>query len=111
MVASVWTKALRTGEAYDIDYRFRHRSGEFRWLRVMALPIHDDEGRIIRWFGTSTDVHDSYIVTEERERLAQELERIATEDQLTAHTRGAPSLNGQLLDWTRIAVRKRRQAF
>lgn len=54
-----------------------------RWLRGMALPIRDESGRITRWFGTSTDVHESYQVAQERERLAQELERVATVDQLT----------------------------
>lgn len=83
LVASVWSNALRTGEPYDLDYRFRHRSGTYRWLRVMALPIRDADGRIIRWFGTSTDVHDAYLLAEERERLARKLERIATQDGLT----------------------------
>jgi len=83
MVSAAWDKALRTGEPYDLDYRFRHHTGDYRWLRVMALPLQDDEGCITRWFGTSTDVHDAYLAAEERERLAAELERIATEDQLT----------------------------
>lgn len=83
MVREVWDRALETGESYDIDYRFRHHSGEYRWLRVMALPIRNEEGRIVRWSGTSTDVHETYLIAEERERLAQEMERIATEDQLT----------------------------
>ncbi|WP_395027199.1 diguanylate cyclase [Comamonas odontotermitis] len=83
-VWTTWQNALHTGGAYDIDYRFRHFSGEYRWLRVMALPIRDEEGRIVRWFGTSTDIHEAYKATEERERLAHELERIAAEDQLTS---------------------------
>ncbi|TDR94093.1 sensor domain-containing diguanylate cyclase [Enterovirga rhinocerotis] len=83
VVSAVWSNALETGESYDIDYRFRHSSGEYRWLRVMALPIRDEDGTITRWFGTSTDVHDAYLLAEEREALAQEFERIATEDQLT----------------------------
>lgn len=82
-VSEVWDAARRTGEPYDIDYRFRHHSGEYRWLRVMALPIRDEEGNVTRWFGTSTDVHDAYMLTEQRERLARELEIIATVDQLT----------------------------
>lgn len=82
-VAESWQRSLRTGEPYDIDYRFRHHTGEYRWLRVMALPIRDDSGRITRWCGTSTDVHEAYLVAEERKRLAQELERIAMQDQLT----------------------------
>lgn len=83
MVANVWNHALKTGQPYDLDYRFRHRSGEYRWLRVMALPIRGDDDQITRWFGTSTDVHEAYLLTEERERLARELERITTEDALT----------------------------
>lgn len=83
MVAEVWSNALRTGEPYDIDYRFRHRSGDYRWLRVMALPIRGEGGRITRWFGTSTDVHEAYLIAEEREQLARELARMASEDALT----------------------------
>lgn len=83
MVRAAWGDAMETGRPYDIDYRFRHHSGEYRWLRVMALPIRDDEGNITRWFGTSTDIHDSYLAAEERARLTKELERMATEDQLT----------------------------
>lgn len=83
MVRKKWGDAIATGTPYDVDYRFRHHSGEYRWLRVMALPIRDDEGNITRWFGTSTDIHDSYLAAEERARLTKELERMATEDQLT----------------------------
>lgn len=82
-VSDVWDAALRSGEPYDIDYRFRHHSGEYRWLRVMALPIRDDDGKVIRWFGTSTDVHDAYLLAEQREKLADELVKIATVDHLT----------------------------
>lgn len=83
MVSKVWGHAVRNGTPYDIDYRLRHHSGEYRWLRVTALPIRGDDGNVTRWFGTSTDVHDAYMAADERSRLAQELERIATEDQLT----------------------------
>lgn len=83
MVARVWNRALRTGQPYDLDYRFRHHSGTYRWLRVMALPLRDDQGRISRWFGTSTDIHDGYLLAQERERLTQQLHRAATEDMLT----------------------------
>lgn len=68
-----WRHSLQTGEPYDIEYRLRHHSGEYRWTLGRALPIRDEEGRIIRWFGTCTDIHEARIAAEEREVIAQEL--------------------------------------
>ena len=82
-VCRAWNDARESGQPYDIDYRFLNCSGEYRWLRVMAMPVRDDSGAIIRWCGTSTDVHEAYLLSEERQRLAYELERIANWDQLT----------------------------
>lgn len=55
---SVWRHCLATGEPYHIEYRLRHRSGEYRWVLGRAQPVRDEEGRIKRWFGTCTDIHD-----------------------------------------------------
>lgn len=82
-VFACWENALRTGALYDIEYRFLHHSGEYRWLRVMALPVRNEKGAITRWFGTSTDIHDARLLAAEREKIARELERIATQDPLT----------------------------
>ncbi|MCO6391635.1 PAS domain-containing protein [Aliihoeflea aestuarii] len=68
-----WRHSLETGELYQIEYRLRHRSGEYRWTLGRALPIRDEAGRIIRWFGTCTDIHETKIAAEEREVVAQEL--------------------------------------
>jgi PAS domain S-box-containing protein len=68
-----WKHSLETGEPYQIEYRLRHHSGEYRWTLGRALPIHDEKGRIIRWFGTCTDIHDTKRAAEEREIVAQEL--------------------------------------
>jgi len=72
-VFAVWNKARETGEPYEIEYRFRHHSGEYRWFLVLALPHRDANGSIARWFGTSTDIHESKLVAVEREIIAQEL--------------------------------------
>ncbi len=74
MVAETWEECLRTGKTYDIEYRFRHWSEEYRWLRVMALPLYDRSGHIIRWYGTSTDIEDQKRLVDERELIANELE-------------------------------------
>jgi len=55
---AVWRQCLETGEPYHIEYRLRHHSGEYRWVLGRAQPVRDEEGRIKRWFGTCTDIHD-----------------------------------------------------
>jgi PAS domain S-box-containing protein len=54
----VWRHSLRTGEPYEIEYRLRHRSGEYRWVLGRALPVRNAQGEIVRWMGTCTDIHE-----------------------------------------------------
>lgn len=72
-VTECWNECLATGKTYDIEYRMLHKSGEYRWLRVMALPQRDRKGRLRRWFGTATDIHESKLAVDERELIAREL--------------------------------------
>jgi PAS domain S-box-containing protein len=69
----LWRRSLETGEPYQIEYRLRHHSGQYRWTLGRALPVRDTEGKVLRWIGTCTDIHDSKIAAEERELIAQEL--------------------------------------
>ncbi len=70
---SVWGHSLRTGDPYEIEYRLRNASGDYRWTLGRALPMRDAEGAIIRWFGTCTDIHDQKAAQVQRETVAQEL--------------------------------------
>jgi PAS domain S-box-containing protein len=54
----VWRHSLETGEPYHIEYRLRHRSGQYRWVLGRAQPTRDEQGRITRWYGTCTDIHE-----------------------------------------------------
>lgn len=69
----IWRHSLATGEPYHIEYRLRHHTGLYRWTLGLALPVRDANGQIVRWFGTCTDIHESRLVEEERELVAQEL--------------------------------------
>ncbi len=54
-----WAVAVETGRNYSVEYRFRRASdGMYRWHLGRAEPMRDASGRIIKWFGTSTDIHD-----------------------------------------------------
>ncbi len=70
---SVWRHSLDTGAPYEIEYRLRNASGEYRWTLGRALPIRDRNGAITRWFGTCTDIHDHKMIQAQREIVAQEL--------------------------------------
>ncbi len=70
---AAWRQSLATGEPYQIEYRLRHHSGQYRWTLGRALPIRDEQGNIVRWIGTCTDIHESRLAAEERELVAQEL--------------------------------------
>lgn len=70
---SRWRHSLRTGEPYEIEYRLRHRSGEYRWTLGRALAVRNEEGQIIRWVGTCTDIHEHKQVAQQNEILSREL--------------------------------------
>lgn len=68
-----WRKSLETGKPYEVEYRLRHRSGEYRWVLGRAMPVHDSDGKIVRWIGTCTDIHDAKRHREQIEVLSREL--------------------------------------
>jgi PAS domain S-box-containing protein len=70
---TIWRHSLGTGEPYQIEYRLRHFDGTYRWVLGRALPIRDGGGRITRWFGTCTDIHEQKLALHEREVISQEL--------------------------------------
>ncbi len=60
-----WKTSVETGKTYEVEYRFKRASdGAYRWHLGRALPVRDAEGKILKWFGTCTDIDD-------RQRSAQ----------------------------------------
>ncbi|MCU1231641.1 MAG: domain S-box [Acidobacteria bacterium] len=55
---TMWKASLESGQPYDIEYRFRDRSGAYCWHLCRALPARDANGAIVRWYGTCTDVEE-----------------------------------------------------
>jgi PAS domain S-box-containing protein len=69
----VWRGCLASGEPYRIEYRLRHRSGEYRWVLGRAQPVRNADGKIIRWMGTCTDIHEAKQHAARNEILSREL--------------------------------------
>ncbi|HEX8325655.1 MAG TPA: PAS domain-containing protein, partial [Tepidisphaeraceae bacterium] len=81
-VTRVWQVALAAGSTYELEYPLRRHDGQFRWHLGRARPVKDDSGRVVRWFGTNTDIHDQKRLREEAEaarRHAEEAGRLKDE--------------------------------
>jgi PAS domain S-box-containing protein len=61
---ATWSRVLAEGVPGEAEARLRKTDGTFRWFLIRAAPLLDDQGRIARWYGTSTDI-------EERKRAEQ----------------------------------------
>jgi len=53
-----WQHSIDTSEPFQFEHRFRRADGEYRWHVSRALPMRDEEGRVLMWVGSNTDVHD-----------------------------------------------------
>ena len=75
--------AFNTGEPWEDTFPLRSKSGDYRWFLSRALPIKDAEGRVVRWFGTNTDVTEQreleQALRESRDQLEQKVARRTAE--------------------------------
>ncbi|MBZ9730044.1 PAS domain-containing sensor histidine kinase [Salegentibacter sp. JZCK2] len=69
----VWQKSLETGAIYEIEYRMRKFDGTYIWFLARAQPLKDESGKIIKWFGTCTDIQEQREILEELEQTKKEL--------------------------------------
>lgn len=76
-----WRKSVACGGVFDTEFRIRRADGEHRWFKARAVPIRNENGEIVRWYGSNTDVEES--------RRAEKALR-ASEHQLRVVTDHAP---------------------
>jgi PAS domain S-box-containing protein len=53
-----WKAALAEGKPLETEARLRRADGEYRWLLIRAVPLRDEAGKIIKWYGASADIED-----------------------------------------------------
>ena len=59
LMNAAWAEAARNGHPFQMEFRLRHFAAEtYRWFLARSVPIRDDSGNILHWFGTSTDIDD-----------------------------------------------------
>ena len=75
--------SVATGEPLESEVRFRRADGKYRWFLVRAVPLRDGRGRILKWYGTSTDIEDRKHAEQLQSDLAH-INRVTTMGELTA---------------------------
>ena len=94
-----WTEALRTGETFETEYRFKRASdGVYRWHLARAVPVFDAAGQILKWIGTCTDIEDKKREAEDFAARAAIVE--AADDAITCE-----NLEGIISTWNGGAQR------
>ena len=70
---AAWDGAVARGRDYAAEYRLRRHDGTWRWMVARGLPVHDDDGAVVRWVGTCTDIDERVRTGELLELMSQEL--------------------------------------
>jgi PAS domain S-box-containing protein len=91
-----WRDSLSTGKALSAELRLRDASGAYRWHLGRALPLRGENGAILRWLGTFTDIDDQKRAEEGLSRLAAIVK--SSEDAIYSK-----DLNGGITSWNRGA--------
>lgn len=82
-----WAHSLATGDEYSVEYRCGRHDGEWRWMLGRALPLRDHRtNRIVKWFGTCTDIHDQVQARQEARTTRQQLLNVIKHAKTTVWT-------------------------
>lgn len=68
-----WRAACEDRGDYDVEYRIRRYDGQYRWFKTRGVPLRDDSGKIVYWFGTCTDIEDIRSAEKREQVLMQEV--------------------------------------
>ncbi|HEX8878627.1 MAG TPA: ATP-binding protein, partial [Candidatus Acidoferrum sp.] len=85
-----WGAALRNGQSMEGEARVLRADGEYRWWFCRNVPLRDETGNIVKWYGTGVDIEDRKRAEEARDRLRQleadlkHINRVSTMGELTA---------------------------
>jgi PAS domain S-box-containing protein len=69
-----WQNATMNGGVYSLECRLRRKDGAYLWWLIRGVPVLDDDGKILKWFGTCTDINELKLAEGEILKLNTELE-------------------------------------
>src|SRR5262249_41224713 len=69
----IWRAAIRSGEPFVAESRVRRADGEYRWFIHRKVPLRDEAGRIVKWFGSSIEIEERKVAEERIHEQEKEL--------------------------------------
>jgi PAS domain S-box-containing protein len=102
-VLANWRSSLATGKPFEMTFPLRGADGTFRQFLTLALPVRDAHGKIVRWFGTNTDVTEQ----QRSEEALRQTEKLAATGRLAASI--AHEINNPLEAVTNLVYLARKQ--
>src|SRR5260221_1593709 len=81
-VMEKWLVDMAAGERCEYEMRLRRGDGVYRWFLVRTVPLRDEQGNIVKWYGTSTDIEDR----KRAEMALQKNEQLLSETQVLGRT-------------------------
>jgi PAS domain S-box-containing protein len=91
-----WQASLQTGVPFENEARYRDAHGAYRWFLVRAVPLRDEHGNVLKWYGTLTDIEDRKRSEQEREKVRQLQADLAHENRVSMMGELAASLSHEL---------------
>ena len=79
--AGKWMEAVATGKPFDDEARYRRADGQYRWHLDRGVPLRDEDGNIVKWYGVTTDIEDH----KRAEEALQQNQFYLSEGQRLAH--------------------------
>lgn len=98
-----WQTSIQTGKKFEMEFPLRGRDGRFRWFLTRVNPLRDSEGKIIRWFGTNTDIDEQKRLNQRNQfviRLDEAVRPLETPEEISLTL---ARLLGEYLDADRCA--------
>jgi PAS domain S-box-containing protein len=75
-VLNAWRESVTNGTSYGEEERHRRFDGQYRWFLARGVPLRDSAGRIVRWYGTNTDIEDRKWVEDELRKQKEVFQKI-----------------------------------
>ena len=87
-----WASSLRTGDPFEMEYPIRGADGQYRWFLTRVNAVRDRRGKVVRWFGTNTDVDQVKRAEQALREESKVLELLNSTGSALASTRDLRSL-------------------